>query len=117
MNLQLCTTALNHYSESGFASDNKLLFLAGDINDRVVFDSDKDKYSWSPQKNEMNVSLSRKIQMWKNSAVWEINQESHTAASLERQKLKKTHVRTQTHADTHGQTQSMCELAQAPNTN
>lgn len=44
MKPQLCTAALNHYSESGFASDNKLLFLARDINDRVVFDSDKDKY-------------------------------------------------------------------------
>lgn len=43
MQLQLCPAALNHYGKSGFASDNKLLFLAGDINDRMAFDSDKDK--------------------------------------------------------------------------
>lgn len=44
MKLQLSPAALNHYGESGFASDNKPLFLARDINEGMEFDSDKDKF-------------------------------------------------------------------------
>lgn len=41
MKVQLCTATLNHYAESASASDNKLLFLARDINDSSIFNSDR----------------------------------------------------------------------------
>lgn len=61
MKLQLCTAALNRYPASASASDNKLLFLAREINDRKVFEIRihfNEIFSDGAQTNKVNDSLS-----------------------------------------------------------
>lgn len=61
MKLQLCTAALSHYPASASAADNKLLFLARDINDRKAFEMRihfNEIFSDGTQTNEVNDSLS-----------------------------------------------------------
>lgn len=57
----------------------------------------------------MSVQVGPKLRCEKHRVVWKINQESHTSASAERQKL----LRTCSHTHTHSK--SMCKLAWALN--